>query len=563
MQFGVNVAGLASGSYSGHVFVTASGVANSPLMVPVTLTVSPSTAVAPTITTQPASQTVTAGQTATFNVVATGAAPLTYQWMKNGTAISGATSFTFTTPATTSADNGSQFTVAIANIAGSATSSAAMLSINGAPSCVQSSSTAWTNTAFTTQAAPFTVTYDATPSQANMDGVVGFSMNAAVAYTNLAAITRFASASGNIDVMNGANYAADVAVPYAASLKYHFRVVIDPTTQHYSVYITPPGSLEMALATNYAFRAAQAALSSFNNWATYSEIGSVTVCNVALGSAPAPTPVAPKISTQPAGQTVVAGQTATFTVAASGTAPMIYQWKKNGTAISGATSSSYSSPATTTSDNGAQFTVTVSNSVGSTTSSAATLTVNATTALLNASSTSLSFGSVTLSATSSQNVTLTNAGNSNITISNVSVSGAGFNASGVSTGLILTPGQAATLSASFTPAATGSVTGNVTVTSNASNSPDTIALSGTGLVLINHSVSLSWTPSTSTVIGYHSYSGTVSGGPYVKLTSTPVPTTSYTDTTVQSGKTYYYVVTSVDSNNTESTFSTERSANIP
>ncbi len=275
------------------------------------------------------------------------------------------------------------------------------------------------------------------------------------------------------------------------------------------------------------------------------------------------TAVAPTITTQPVSKTVTAGQTATFTVAASGTAPLTYQWKKNGTAISGATSSTYTTPATTTSDNAAQFTVGVTNSAGSATSSAATLTVNAATALLNASSTSLSFGSVSLSTTSSQNVTLTNAGNSNITISGVSVSGAGFNASGVSTGLILTPGKTATLSATFTPAATGSVTGSVTVTSDASNSPDTIALSGTGLAQVNHSVSLSWTPSTSTVVGYNSYSSTVSRGPYVKLTTAPVPATTYVDTTVQAGLTYYYVVTAVDSNNMESTFSTEISAIVP
>src|SRR5207245_1341094 len=63
--------------------------------------------------------------------------------------------------------------------------------------------------------------------------------------------------------------------------------------------------------------------------------------------------------------------------AASGTAPLSYQWRKNGTAISGATSASYTTPATTTADNGAQFTVVVSNSAGSVTSNAATLTVNA------------------------------------------------------------------------------------------------------------------------------------------------------------------------------------------
>jgi hypothetical protein len=86
--------------------------------------------------------------------------------------------------------------------------------------------------------------------------------------------------------------------------------------------------------------------------------------------------IAPSITTQPASQTVTAGQTASFSVAASGTAPLNYQWSKNGTAISGATSSSYTTPATTSSDNGALFTVVVSNAAGSVTSNSATLTVN-------------------------------------------------------------------------------------------------------------------------------------------------------------------------------------------
>ena len=63
-------------------------------------------------------------------------------------------------------------------------------------------------------------------------------------------------------------------------------------------------------------------------------------------------------------------------MAATGTAPLSYQWNKNGTVISGATSTSYTTPAETTADNGAQFTVVVSNSVGNVTSNAATLTVN-------------------------------------------------------------------------------------------------------------------------------------------------------------------------------------------
>ena len=86
-------------------------------------------------------------------------------------------------------------------------------------------------------------------------------------------------------------------------------------------------------------------------------------------------PVAPSIRTQPASKTVTAGQTASFGVAATGTAPLSYQWNKNGTAISGATTSSYTTPTTTSSDNGALFTVMVSNRAGSVTSNAATLTL--------------------------------------------------------------------------------------------------------------------------------------------------------------------------------------------
>jgi fibronectin type 3 domain-containing protein len=64
-------------------------------------------------------------------------------------------------------------------------------------------------------------------------------------------------------------------------------------------------------------------------------------------------------------------------------------------------------------------------------------------------------------------------------------------------------------------------------------------------------------------MGYNTYSGTKTGGPYTKLTSAPKATTSYTDSTVQSGLTYYYVVTAVDSAGMESAFSTETSAIIP
>ena len=97
-----------------------------------TLTVD-SAPVAPSITQQPSNQTVTVGQTATFSVKATGTTPLTYQWQKGTTPISGATSATYTTPATTSADNGSQFKVVVSNSVGKVTSNAATLTVNTPP----------------------------------------------------------------------------------------------------------------------------------------------------------------------------------------------------------------------------------------------------------------------------------------------------------------------------------------------------------------------------------------------------------------------------------------------
>jgi len=178
---------------------------------------------------------------------------------------------------------------------------------------------------------------------------------------------------------------------------------------------------------------------------------------------------------------------------------------------------------------------------------------------LDSTSPALSFGNVVIASSVSQSVTLTNAGNSDIAISNVIVSGPGFTVNGVSAGLILAAGQAATLTVTFDPPASGSVTGSVTVASNATNSPSVTAISGTGI----HSVSLSWTPSTSVVIGYNSYSGTVSGGPYGKLNASPEAPTSYTDNSVDSGLTYYYVITAVDSNGREGPFSQEVSATVP
>jgi len=87
-------------------------------------------------------------------------------------------------------------------------------------------------------------------------------------------------------------------------------------------------------------------------------------------------PTAPSITTEPRDQTVNVGETATFSVVAGGTAPLSYQWQKGGADISGATGSSYTTPAAAMADNGSHFRVTVSNTAGSVTSNAALLTVS-------------------------------------------------------------------------------------------------------------------------------------------------------------------------------------------
>jgi hypothetical protein len=179
-------------------------------------------ATAPVITTQLVSQTVGVGQTVNFVVVATGTAPLSYQWQKNGANIAGATSNSYTTPAAASSDNAAKFTVVVSNSAGSVTSNTATLTVTSTPQ---------------------------------------------------------------------------------------------------------------------------------NN-------------------------TAPQIITQPASQTVTAGQSATFTVVASGSPTLTYQWQKNGANIAGATSAAYTTPATATTDSGESFDVVVSNSFGTATSNSASLTVN-------------------------------------------------------------------------------------------------------------------------------------------------------------------------------------------
>ena len=128
----------------------------------------------------------------------------------------------------------------------------------------------------------------------------------------------------------------------------------------------PDGTFELSQAMGYADTVSSGG--SYDMW----EFDTFT----ATGWSNAGT-AAPAITSQPLSQTVSAGQTATFTVAASGAAPLGYQWYLGSAAISGATAPSYTTPATTAAESGSSFHVVVSNASGSATSNAAILTVTA------------------------------------------------------------------------------------------------------------------------------------------------------------------------------------------
>jgi hypothetical protein len=184
-------------------------------------------------------------------------------------------------------------------------------------------------------------------------------------------------------------------------------------------------------------------------------------------------------------------------------------------------------------------------------------------AQFNANMSTINLGNVALGDTKTATISFTNSTNSAVTITNISVSGPGFNASGIPSGTILNPGQSATLSITFTPASTGTQSGSVTVTSNAQNSSITVGLQASGLPAGDHLAALSWVSGGGSPVGYFVYRSATSGGPYTRLNAAVDSNTSYTDSAVSAGQSFYYVVTAVGANNAESPYSNEVSATIP
>jgi Abnormal spindle-like microcephaly-assoc'd, ASPM-SPD-2-Hydin len=185
---------------------------------------------------------------------------------------------------------------------------------------------------------------------------------------------------------------------------------------------------------------------------------------------------------------------------------------------------------------------------------------------LTVSAASIAFGDVNVNSPATQSVTLTSTGTASVTVSTATVAGTGFSLSGATLPITLAPNQTATLSVEFDPTSAASETGTLTIASNSSTNPtDVVSLSGTGEATA-YEVTVTWTApsgSSNPVTGYNVYRAPSGSTSYQQINPTLLTETTYTDTSVQDGLTYDYIVESVDAEGNDSVPSNMASATIP
>ena len=537
IQVGANVGGLTAGTYSGHVIVTAAGVTNSPMSIPVTLVVAAaqasslmSTSAAPSFAAQvggavPAAQTLT--------IVAAPAAPLpvTTTVDQPWISVSGGTGTTKAIMQVSANVTGmaagsysGHVIVASPGAPNSPLSIPVSLVITAAQSALTASPSAMAFSAVAGGAAPAkqSLTIGDSPASA-----VPFTVTADQAWMTLSAASGTTSSAiqvgANISGLAAGNYTGHVITTAAGLTNSPMSVTVTlaVTAAQTNLLTVNPTSVAFGninLANN----------NTKSVTLTNSGTGSVTISQInVVGLGISVNGVATPM-------TLTAGQSTVLSIVYSPT-------------ILGVVAGSIS---------------VVSNATNSPAVILATGT--GVQPQLTASPTSLNFGSVAVGGSGTQTITLSNNGTAAATISQAVISGTGYTMSGITMPMTLAAGASTSFSVQFAPTAAGSDSGSVTVTSNTPNSPTMVATSGTGTAAVQHSVSLSWVASTSsTVVGYNIYRGSVSGGPYTVLNSTPNASLTYTDMTVTAGQTYYYVVTAVDGSGNESVVSNEVAVTIP
>ncbi len=337
----------------------------------------------PQILTQPASQTAIAGGNASLSVVANGSAPLSYQWNFQGVNVPGATN-AWLTLANAQPTNAGNYSVVIANNVGSVTSSVATLTVLVPP-------------AITTPPQDQTLVL----GQATSFAVVA-SGSAPLAYqwyfngANILAATNSLLALTNVQTTSAGNYSVvvtnvagaatssvatlTVLVPPTISIPPQSQTVTQGLNAAFSVAASGTAPLayqwyfngaNIPAATNSLLALTNVQIASASNY-------SVVVTNVA-GAATSSVAtltvlVPPDIVAQPQSQAVIKGQSVSFTVFASGTGPLAYQWYFNDTNIVGATNYSLSLTNVKWADHG-KYAAVITNLAGATTSAVVNLTV--------------------------------------------------------------------------------------------------------------------------------------------------------------------------------------------
>ncbi len=378
------------------------------------------------ITTQPNSQTVDAGQTATFTAAASSNPTATVQWQisTNGGAtfsnISGATSDSYTTPATAAGDNGDEFQAVFTNPVGSVTTNVATLTVQYLSITTQPDNQA-VNPGVT---ATFTAAASSNPTatvqwQISTNGGATFSnISGATSDTYVTPVTTITDNGEEFQAVF-TNATGSVTTNVATLTVAYVIITMQPESQTVDAGQTatftaaamarPPLTVQWQISTDggttfsnisgatsdsYTTPATTAADNGDEFQAVFTNPAGSATTNVATL-----TVQYLSITTQPNNQTVDAGQTATFTAAASSNPTATVQWQistDGGTTfnnISGATSDSYTTPATTAADNADEFQAVFTNAVGSVTTNAAILTVYSAPSFTSSASTTFTLGS--------------------------------------------------------------------------------------------------------------------------------------------------------------------------